>query len=134
MKGDCWNNVVSESFFATFKSEAFGDLAPADRAAAERIVREYIDGHYNTKRRHSFIDYECPVEFELRCQLAAAAASSICPLGGGRFAPSCDSGSPARLERALSNTNMSENLIGQTRQLTRRVERGTSPVSPKWNS
>jgi transposase InsO family protein len=73
-KGDCWDNAVSESFFATFKTEALGDLVPEDHAAANCIVREYIDGYYNTKRRHSFIDYECPIEFELKGQLAAMAA------------------------------------------------------------
>lgn len=73
-KGDCWDNAVSESFFATFKTEALGDHVPADHDAAERIVREYVDGYYNTKRRHSFIGFECPIEFELKCQLAAMAA------------------------------------------------------------
>lgn len=35
---------------------------------------EYIDDYYNSKRRHSFIDYECPIGFELKSQLAAMAA------------------------------------------------------------
>lgn len=73
-KGDCWDNAVSESFFATFKTEALDDHVPMDHDAAERGVREYIDGYYNTKRRHSSIDYECPIEFELKSQLAAMAA------------------------------------------------------------
>ncbi len=73
-KGDCWDNAVSESFFATFKTEALGDIVPTDHEAAERIVREYIDDYYNAKRRHSFIGYECPIGFELKSQLAAMAA------------------------------------------------------------
>lgn len=73
-KGDCWDNAVSESFFATFKVEALDDRVPVDHNDANYIVREYIDGYYNTKRRHSFVDYECPIEFELRCQLAAMVA------------------------------------------------------------
>jgi transposase InsO family protein len=73
-KGDCWDNAVAESFFATLKTEALGDRIPDDHDAATRDLREYIDGYYNTKRRHSFIDYECPIEFELKSQLAAMAA------------------------------------------------------------
>ena len=73
-KGDCWDNAVAESFFATFKTEALGDDVPVDHDAATRAFGAYIDGYYNTKRRHSFIDYESPIEFELKSQLAAMAA------------------------------------------------------------
>jgi len=73
-KGDCWDNAVAESFFATLKTEAFGALVPEDHDAAIRAVGQYIDDYYNPKRRHSFIDYECPIGFELKSQLAAMAA------------------------------------------------------------
>jgi transposase InsO family protein len=73
-KGDCWDNAVAESFFATLKTEAFGGDVPADPDDATRIVGEYIDGYYNTNRRHSFIDYESPIQFELKSMLAAMAA------------------------------------------------------------
>lgn len=73
-KGDCWDNAVAESFFATLKTEALGDLVPGDHDAATRLLGEYIDGYYNPKRRHSFLGYESPIEFELKSQLAAMAA------------------------------------------------------------
>ncbi len=73
-KGDCWDNAVAESFFATLKTEALGDLVPGDHDAATRLLGEYIDGYYNAKRRHSFLGYESPIEFELKSQLAAMAA------------------------------------------------------------
>ena len=73
-KGDCWDNAVAESFFATLKTETFGDLVPTDQDAAARVLGEYIDGYYSTKPRHSFLDYESPIEFELKSQLAAMAA------------------------------------------------------------
>lgn len=47
---------------------------PRDHDAAIAIVRDYIDSYGNPKRRHSFINYECPIQFELKCQLAAMAA------------------------------------------------------------
>ena len=73
-KGDCWDNAVAESFFATLKAEALGARVPEDRDSATRALGRYIDDYYNSKRRHSFIDYECPIGFELKSQLAAMAA------------------------------------------------------------
>jgi putative transposase len=64
-KGDCWDNVVAESFFATLKAEAFEDRIPADHAVATRSLGDYIDGFYNTKRRHSFIGYDEPIPIRI---------------------------------------------------------------------
>lgn len=74
-KGDCWDNAVAESFFSTLKTEALGDHVPADHSAARRILREHIDGYYNVKRRHSFLDYETPIGFELKIAIAAKVAA-----------------------------------------------------------
>jgi putative transposase len=63
--GDCWDNAVAESFFASLKRELeeIDDLE--SRAQATLLVGEYIDGFYNVQRRHSAIDYKSPIEFEL---------------------------------------------------------------------
>src|SRR5690606_30077910 len=50
-KGDCWDNAVAESFFATLKPEALGELILGDHDAATRLIGEYIDRYYNPKRR-----------------------------------------------------------------------------------
>jgi transposase InsO family protein len=64
-KGDCWDNAVAESFFATLKRE----MDRADDLPSQSVVAlsigEYIDGFYNVRRRHSAIDYCSPIEFEL---------------------------------------------------------------------
>lgn len=73
-KGDCWDNAVAESFFSTTKTEAIGDRIPADHNEATRLLAEYIDGFYNTVRRHSFLDYRSPIEFELHSASVLAAA------------------------------------------------------------
>ncbi len=64
-KGDCWDNAVAESFFASLKRELqeIDDLE--SRAGATHYVAEYIDGFYNLQRRHSAINYKSPIEFEL---------------------------------------------------------------------
>ncbi len=73
-KGDCWDNAVAESFFATLRAELVDDEHYPTRAVATRSVGEYIDGFYNPERRHSTLEYVNPMEYELKAQLAAAAA------------------------------------------------------------
>jgi transposase InsO family protein len=63
-KGDCWD-TVAESFFATLKREMENSDNLESREVATLSIREYIDTFYNFQRRHSAIDYNSPVEFEL---------------------------------------------------------------------
>jgi len=64
-KGDCWDNAVAESFFATIKGEMIDHEEYDTRAEATAAIGEYIDGFYNPRRRHSSIGYVSPVEFEM---------------------------------------------------------------------
>ena len=73
-KGDCWDNAVAESFFATLKGDLCDRYAYVTRGAAERSIAEYIEAFYNPQRRHSTLDYVSPMEFELKLQLLKAAA------------------------------------------------------------
>ena len=72
--GDCWDNAVAESFFATLKGELVDHERYATRAAAVASIGDYIERFYNTERRHSHLGYVSPIEFELRSQTAAIAA------------------------------------------------------------
>lgn len=63
-KGNCYDNAQAESFFATLKTEAFEDGIPATRAQAKQQVFSYIEAFYNTRRLHSALSYQSPVEFE----------------------------------------------------------------------
>ena len=65
-KGDCWDNAVAESFFATIKGEMIDHEDYWTRDAAIAAIADYIDGFYNSCRRHSAIGYVSPIEFELR--------------------------------------------------------------------
>lgn len=69
-KGDCWDNAVAESFFATLKTELAADARWPTRAAAAAAIAHYIEGWYNRRRRHSTLDYVSPVAYELRLQAA----------------------------------------------------------------
>lgn len=65
-KGNCWDNAVVESFFSTLKRELLEGVDVYTRWELERLVREYIDCYYNTKRMHSTLDYLSPIEYEYR--------------------------------------------------------------------
>jgi putative transposase len=64
-KGDCWDNAVAESFFATLKREVEEIDRLESHAQANAVLADYIDRFYNFQRRHSTIGYRSPVEFEL---------------------------------------------------------------------
>jgi putative transposase len=72
--GDCWDNAVAESFFASLRAEWVDHQQYATRAEATRSLGEYIDRFYNPVRRHSHLGYVSPIEFELRSQTTGIAA------------------------------------------------------------
>lgn len=70
-KGDCWDNAVVESFFATLKAE-LGDTF-STRKAARAALFDYIEIFYNRQRRHTSIGGVCPVDAEARFAVREAA-------------------------------------------------------------
>jgi transposase InsO family protein len=63
-KGDCWDNAVGESFFATIKRELIDRQQWPTRAGLRRALFDYIEGWYNTRRLHSSLGYRSPAEYE----------------------------------------------------------------------
>jgi transposase InsO family protein len=72
--GDCYDNAVAESFFATLKAEHVGHENFATRDIGTASIGDYIECFYNCARRHSHVGYVSPIEFELRSQTKAIAA------------------------------------------------------------
>jgi putative transposase len=64
-KGDCWDNAVAESFFSTLKREMENMDHLESWEAANISIADYINGFYNLHRRHSALNYNSPIEFEL---------------------------------------------------------------------
>ncbi len=62
--GDCDDNAVAESFFATLKRELLDRHDWPTRAAARSAIFEYLEVWYNRQRRHSTLGYRSPVAFE----------------------------------------------------------------------
>jgi putative transposase len=70
-KGNCWDNAVAESFFATLKSEWLSEICLYDREHAERTLFEYIEQFYNGKRIHTTIG-TAPIKFETKTLVKCA--------------------------------------------------------------
>jgi len=70
--GDCYDNAMCESFFATLECELIDRSIFKNHDEARRAIVEFIEGFYNTHRRHSALCYLSPVQFENR-QAALAA-------------------------------------------------------------
>ncbi|MFI6403966.1 IS3 family transposase [Streptomyces sp. NPDC050548] len=62
--GQCWDNALAESFFATIKRELLDTTAWPSRAAARTAIFDFIEGWYNLHRLHSSLGYRSPVEYE----------------------------------------------------------------------
>ncbi len=63
-KGDCYDNAVAESFFSRMKTEELNDHFLESHSEAKLIIFEFIEGFYNTIRRHSFLNYVSPDHYE----------------------------------------------------------------------
>jgi putative transposase len=65
-KGNCYDNAMVETVFKTLKSELIWRTAYKTRQQAETDIGQYIEGFYNTIRRHSALGYISPIQFETK--------------------------------------------------------------------
>jgi putative transposase len=70
--GDCYDNAMCESFFATLECELLVDRRFRTQAEAQMGVFDFIEGWYNPRRRHSALGFLSPVNFERAHHEAAA--------------------------------------------------------------
>ena len=63
-RGDCWDNAVMESFWATLKTELVHLREYATRDEARQSIFEYVEVFYNRQRLHSALGYLSPEQFE----------------------------------------------------------------------
>ena len=62
--GNCFDNAVAESSFETLKTEHIYFECYQTREQAKASIFEYIEVFYNNQRKHSYLNYLSPVEFE----------------------------------------------------------------------
>lgn len=70
-KGDCWDNAVAESFFATLEFEVIENRVFATRDLAKTALFEFIEVVYNRQRLHETLGYKTPAQVERACPAAA---------------------------------------------------------------
>ena len=63
-KGNCFDNAVAESAFATIKTETKQNTIFKTKIEAKNVIFEYIEAFYNTVRKHSTLNYCSPFKFE----------------------------------------------------------------------
>jgi putative transposase len=71
--GDCFDNALCESFFATLECELIDLHVFSNRAEARRTVFDFIEGWYNLHRLHSSLGYDTPARYEKRYAARIAA-------------------------------------------------------------
>ena len=64
--GDCYDNALCESFFASLECELIDRHSFRSKLQARLAVFDYIEGFYNPHRRHSSLDYLSPINYESR--------------------------------------------------------------------
>jgi putative transposase len=72
-RGDCYDNAISEAFFASLECELLDRSSFRTHAQARTAIFDYIEAFYNTHRRHSALGYLSPAEFERRTATEVAA-------------------------------------------------------------
>ncbi len=87
--GDAYDNALCESFFATLECELLDRTRFATSAEARRELFDFIEGWYNSHRRHSALGYESPIRFERLhahpnpiAPLPTETATAVLPLQG----------------------------------------------------
>ncbi|MGH2411548.1 MAG: IS3 family transposase [Chloroflexota bacterium] len=71
--GDCYDNAITEAFFATLECELLDRQPLRTHAAARTAIFDYIEGFYNPHRRHSALAYLSPAAYERRAEQCASA-------------------------------------------------------------
>ncbi len=87
--GDCYDNAMAESFFATLECELLDRRPLRTHRQARTEVIEFIEAWYNPHRRHSSIGYLSPVEFERR-NAPTVHSNALTTIGdGSAMVPPC---------------------------------------------
>jgi putative transposase len=72
--GDCYDNAITESFFATLECELLEESTFRTHAEARMAIFDFVEGFYNRRRRHSSLGYLSPVDYENQAKVCYAAA------------------------------------------------------------
>jgi transposase InsO family protein len=111
--GQCWDNALAESFFATLKGELLGIQPWPTRAAARSAIFEFIEGWYNLHRLHSNLGYQ------------------PCRLRGRRSGLTTTTMVSAEAEQAQSPPNPPEGICEQAQHPVNHIPRCSTRPPPE---
>jgi len=110
--GDCYDNAMAESFFATLECELIDRRSFQTQSEARRAIFEFIEGWYNPKRRHSALGYLSPNDFEHRAAMSPAERRDSTRLDPVRIGhPEVHNHPPRRPPAPLSNRDLLPSAI-----------------------
>ena len=121
-RGNCWDNAVAESFFATLKVElGVHDTLWPTREHAQGEVFEYIEAFYNGERRHSALAYLSPLAFERQWAATQGTLALSHPIAGRtpHLASSIEAPGATRTRGAAISVSPKSSLL---EPITRRVD------------
>lgn len=72
--GSAYDNAMAESFFATLETELLDRSIFRNKTEAKTAIFRFIEGFYNSRRRHSGLNYLSPIEYERRFKEAVSAS------------------------------------------------------------
>jgi transposase InsO family protein len=78
--GDCFDNAMAESFFATLECELLAKRPFKTHTEARLAIFEYLEGFYNPHRLHSSLGYVSPVNFERRYSTRKSSDCTLPPV------------------------------------------------------
>ena len=84
--GDCYDNAMAESFFATLECELIDRRSFRTQAEARMAIFQFIEGWYNPRRRHSALGYLSPNDYERDAAKATPGCSAQRSSSGPRGA------------------------------------------------
>ena len=73
---DCYDNAMCESFFATLQCELLEKKPLRTKTEAPMNIFDYIEGWYNSRRRHSALDCMSPIDYERQAEAFAGESSA----------------------------------------------------------
>lgn len=118
--GDCYDNALCESFFATLECELLDRRAFDSRAEARLAVFEFIEGWYNPHRRHSSIGYESPMSYERKHAARVGSpfetkrVGELIPTGEGGDRAYRSAGIPHGSDERLDGTNVKRYTVHES--------------------
>lgn len=105
-KGNCYDNAVSESFFATLKKELVHREHYRTRDEARTSIFQYVEIYYNRQRRHSTIDYQTPARYEQNWHQQRSGSAESATVGN----PSLTEGFSTGVDGSIGAANHSATL------------------------